>query len=186
MAIIKNFLLPQDNKRGPNCGVTAIAASAGISFARAWSLCATAPSRATKRFKGGTVHRQRIEVLDHIGMPYQVMQLPKMTLQKFCDIAQEDTTYMVTTTRHVQLVRVIDGQPYILDQTGCKPIEEYWGRRKYITKDVLKMGEALQATKPQPKPQQPVAKHPQANSTLFPSLFPNQHNGQAPQQLSLF
>ncbi len=184
--MLKTFQLPQDNRRGPNCGVTAIAVSAGISFQRAWSLCATAPSRVTKRFKGGTHHRQRIEVLDHIGMPYQVMHLPKMTLQKFCDIAQDDTTYMVTTTGHVQLVRVIDGQPYILDQTGCKPIEEYWGRRKYISRDVLRMGQAPQAAKAQPKPQQPVAKHPQANSTLFPSLFPNQHNGQAPQQLSLF
>ena len=182
--MLKTFQLPQDNRRGPNCGVTAIAVSAGISFQRAWSLCASKQSG--KRFKGGTRHTTRIEVLDHIGMPYQVMQLPKMTLQKFCDIAQDDTTYMVTTTGHVQLVRVIDGQPYILDQTGCKPVDEYWGRRKYILKDVLRMGEAPQAAKAQPKPQQPVARHPQANSTLFPSLFPNQHNGQAPQQLSLF
>ncbi len=76
--MLKALQLPQDNKRGPNCGVTAIAASSGISFNRAWSLCASKQSG--KRFKGGTYHITRIKVLDHNGMPYQVMQLPKICL----------------------------------------------------------------------------------------------------------
>lgn len=184
MATILNFNYPSDAKGGPVCGVLAIAASTGTSFARVWALCAAA-SRG-KRFKGGTIHSERLTVLGKLGAAFDVMQLPRMTLQKFCDeYAQPDTTYMVTTTRHVQLVRVIDGKAYTLDQSGCKHISEYRGRRKFLSCDVLKMAEIV---KPIPAPVRPAAKpcHPQANSSLFPSLFANQHKAQAPTQLALF
>lgn len=181
-----NFTLPADGRRGPNCGVTAIAASTGNSFARVWALCKAQSGKS--RFKGGTYHIDRLAVLNKLGAQFEIMQLPRMTLQTFCNkYAQPDTTYMVTTTGHVQLVRIIEGKPYVLDQGGCKAIDEHRGRRKFIYKDTLRMAEIERAVEIQPKAK-PTAKpqHPQANSSLFPSLFPNQHKAQAPLQLSLF
>jgi hypothetical protein len=205
---MEHLQLPSDARRGPNCGVTAIAAATGESFQRVWALCAARSSR--KRFKGGTIHNQRVEVLEHLQADFQPMQMPRMTLDKFCNwYADDDTTYMVTTTGHVQLVRIINSEPYVLDQTGCKPLSEYWGRRKYISRDVLKMGEPKRkpVAAPQPTPQQPAKfckcgaslrtgsnlcacdKQPTpgfTHTSLFPALFTEQQPAQSAQQLNLF
>ena len=184
--IIDNFNLPADAKRGPNCGVTAIAASTGQSFARVWNLCAKHLTH-RKRFRGGTIHSERLKVLDELGANYEVVQHERMTLQAFCQrVARPRTTYMVTTTRHVQLVRIIEGVAYVLDQCGYKAIDEYRGRRKFIYRPTLRMGEPV----PQPEPAQtnPIqaTMPPQRHTSLFPSLFPEQSPAQAATQLSLF
>lgn len=184
--IIDNFNLPADAKLGPNCGVTAIAASTGQSFARVWNLCAKHLTH-RKRFRGGTIHSERLKVLDELGADYEVVQHERMTLQAFCQrVARPRTTYMVTTTGHVQLVRIIEGVAYVLDQSGCKAIDEYRGRRKFIYRPTLRMGEPV----PQPEPTQikPIqaTMPPQRHTSLFPSLFPEQSPAQAATQLSLF
>ena len=127
-----------------------------------------------------------MEVLEHLQADFQPMQMPRMTLDKFCNwYAEDDTTYMVTTTGHVQLVRIINSEPFVLDQTGCKPLSEYWGRRKYINRDVLKMGEPKRkpAAAPQPTPKQPTQGF--THSSLFPALFTEQQPAQSAQQLNL-
>ena len=184
--IIDNFNLPADAKLGPNCGVTAIAASTGQSFARVWNLCAK-HLKHRKRMTGSTIHSERLKVLDELGADYEVVQHERMTLVAFCQrVARPRTTYMVTTTAHVQLVRIIEGQAYVLDQRGCKPINEYWGRRKFIYRPTLRMGEPV--SKPEPTQIKPIqaTMPPQRHSSLFPSLFPEQSPAQAATQLSLF
>lgn len=181
---IDNFCLPDDARVGPNCGVTAIAASTGQSFNRVWNLCVKHLTH-RKRFRGGTTYDQRLKVLEELGADYEVVKHERMTLVSFCQrVARPRTTYMVTTTSHVQLVRIIDGQPYVLDQRGCKPLGEYWGRRKFIYKPTLRMGEPVTTT-PQTNPFQ-ATMPPQRHSSLFPSLFRDQQPAQAPTQLPLF
>ena len=167
--------LPNDNRTGPNCGVTAIAAATGQPFNRVWSLCAAGAMTFTrrKRFRGGTVHPQRVQVLEKLGADFDEMQFPKMNLQKFGDyFADEGVTYMVTTTSHVQLLHRRDEQIWILDQQGIKPIDEYWGRKKFISKPVIRINAKPQqpaAVKPQQRPAaQPAGPGP---TTLFPALF---------------
>ena len=190
--IIDNFNLPADAKPGPNCGVTAIAASTGQSFARVWNLCAK-HLKHRKRMTGSTVHIQRLKVLDELGADYEVVPHERMTLQAFCQrVARPRTTYMVTTTGHVQLVRIIEGVAYVLDQCGCKAIDEYSGRRKFIYRPTLRMGPPPLGVPPwgAPEPTQikPIqaTMPPQRHTSLFPSLFPEQSPAQAPTQLSLF
>jgi len=187
---IDNFDLPMDARRGPNCGVTAIAASTGQSFERVWNLCAKHLTH-RKRFKGGTIHEQRLKVLDELGADYEVVEHERMTLVAFCQrVARPRTTYMVTTTSHVQLVRIIEGQAYVLDQRGCKAISEYWGRRKFIYRPTLRMGPPPLGVPPWGEPAQtnPIqaTMPPQRHSSLFPSLFRDQNPAQAATQLSLF
>ena len=188
--IIDNFNLPADAKLGPNCGVTAIAASTGQSFARVWNLCAKHLTH-RKRFRGGTIHSERLKVLDELGANYEVVPHERMTLQAFCQrVARPRTTYMVTTTRHVQLVRIIEGVAYVLDQSGCKAIDEYRGRRKFIYRPTLRMGPPPLGVPPWGEPAQtnPIqaTMPPQRHTSLFPSLFPEQSPAQAATQLSLF
>jgi len=187
--MLSNFTYPSDNGFGGVCGVTAIAASTGNSFKRVYSLCA-AHCTHRKRFTGGTTLEQRLIVLGKLGIDYRTIQIPRMTLKKFAEcFAKDDVTYMVTTTRHVQLVRVIDGEPYALDQTGTKHISEYWGRNKFINRDVLIMPELQSKSEPtKEKPFRDVM--PSAFVEVQPSLFPSIQHAQVMadnrQQLNLF
>ena len=180
---IDNFTYPQDARRGGVCGVLAIAASTGQSFERVYSLCASYSRQ--KRFQGGTTLEQRLKVLNHLGVKYDRIlvdrhsftakdtSLPRMTLKKFASwYAKPDTTYMVTTTHHVQLIRIIEGEPYALDQSGCKHIDEFWGRKKYISRDILIMPEL--DNKPEPTKERPFMEViPSALVEVQPSLFPS-------------
>jgi len=169
--IIDNFTYPKDARRGGVCGVLSIAASTGQSFERVYSLCASYSHQ--KRFKGGTTLEQRLKVLSHLGVDYQRIQMPRMTLKKFADwYAKPDTTYMVTTTRHVQLIRIIEGEPYALDQGGNKHIDAFWGKNKFINRDILIMPEL--DNKPEPTKERPFMDViPSALVEVQPSLFPS-------------
>ena len=79
-----------------------------------------------------------------------------MNLKNFVDTyAAPGTVYMVTTTTHVQTV--LNGE--VIDQAGKKPIDEFWGRKKFvrkvrIIKDAFKYSDTGSAAAPQPvKPQ---------------------------------
>lgn len=180
---IDNFTYPKDAKGGGVCGVLAIAASTGQSFERVYSLCASYSRQ--KRFKGGTTLGQRLKVLNHLGIKYDRIlvgrsafttketSLPRMTLKKFASwYAKPNTTYMVTTTGHVQLIRIIEGEPYALDQGGNKHIDAFWGKNKFINRDILIMPEL--DNKPEPTKERPFMDvMPSALVEVQPSLFPS-------------
>ena len=185
--MLDNFTMPDDTRRGGVCGVLAIAASTGNSFERVYSLCAF-HCKHRKRFSGGTTHAQRLAVLEALNVHYEVIQVERMPLSKFAIYhARPNTTYMVTTTRHVQLVRVIDGQAYTIDQTGKKHISEYWGKNKFINRDILIMPEIQAApTKERPVFEVLPSALVEVQPALFPSLMTAQVMADNRQQLNLF
>ena len=196
----KHFKNPDDQQSGPNCGVTATAICAGVSFRKAWNTFKTlgTPYYAKKNWKGATMRFDQSRALDKLDIEYS--KLPKMmdchgkTLNHFCEYwAMEDGVYMVTTTSHVQTVMVKNDKAYVIDQRGAKPIGEYWGRRKRVKqvieiKTPFKHAEQAQAKpKAAPKPEaNPIIIQPHSGASLFPSLFPQQASAEHGQQLSLF
>jgi len=129
------FALPSGAFMGPNCGVTAVAIAAGVSMSKAWDLF-TANYNKSPKWRGGTRHRERLAVLDQLNVTYREFEPKRMTLTAFAASTNGDNkTYMVTTTGHVQMVR--NGQ--ILDQRGAVPVNQHWGRRKFISKPALEI-----------------------------------------------
>jgi len=198
---------PADQRKGPNCGVTAVAIASGVSFARAWNAFkAVNPRTYGKRWKGGTYTTDQKKVLDRLGVGHETY-MPKGTrgpLYRFVDqFTAKDAVYMVTTGSHVQIV--CNGT--VADQSGVKPIAEFWGRRK-IVKNVIRITTPFKHAAPaQPKHCAcgsrtagiadgtsaclcPSAKLPPmaqpAASSLFPALFPTQAPAPAECQLALF
>jgi hypothetical protein len=126
------FKNPDDQQSGPNCGVTALAVSTGVSFREAWqTFRAVNPRTYGRRWKGGTYTHDQEKALERLKVAFDNMQLPRMNLRKFVETyAAPDTVYMVTTSTHVQTV--LNGE--VIDQRGKKQISEYWGRKKFIKK----------------------------------------------------
>jgi len=133
--------LPEGARSGGNCGVTATAISAGISFDQAWDLFKKHCKRIrdSKRWSGATYDYERKIVMKKLGLSYRVMKFPELvynigqgskpSLKKFVEWGTaKGTLYIVTTSGHVQIV--MDG--WATDQTGSKPIDEYWGRNKRV------------------------------------------------------
>lgn len=127
--------LPADVKMGPNCGVTAIAIVAGVSFNKAFAFIRDASGRAAN-WKGTTCIGDRRKAFHHFGIKVAEIDVPtrregRMTLRTWIDHrARKGVTYMIDTTRHVQVVR--DG--VVTDQRGKKPIADYWGKNKIVTR----------------------------------------------------
>jgi len=179
---------PSDQRKGPNCGVTAVAIASGVSFARAWNAFkAVNPRTYGKRWKGGTYTTDQKKVLDRLDVGHETY-MPKGTrgpLYRFVDqFTAKDAVYMVTTGSHVQIV--CNGT--VADQSGVKPIAEFWGRRK-IVKNVIRITTPFKHAAPSkavpvsdllPPMAQPAA------SSLFPALFPTQAPAPAECQLALF
>jgi hypothetical protein len=124
------FQNPADQRPGPNCGVTALAVSAGISFEKAWqTFRAVNPRVYNKRWKGGTYTSDQTKALERLQIAFYNLPVEKTNLKNFVrDYTQRDTVYMVTTGRHVQTV--LNG--HVIDQQGKKHIAEYWGRKKFV------------------------------------------------------
>jgi hypothetical protein len=133
--------LPEGARRGGNCGVTATAIAAGISFDQAWDLFEKHCKRIrnSKRWTGGTHDHERELVLGKLGVSYRVIKFPELvydigngakpSLKKFVEWGTvRGTLYIVTTSGHVQIVQ--DG--WVTDQSGSKPIDEFWGRNKRV------------------------------------------------------
>ncbi len=125
------FQNPADQRPGPNCGVTALAVSAGISFRKAWDTFRAVNPRAYghNRWKGGTYTIDQSRALERLKIAFYRIPVEKTNLKNFVrDYTQRDTVYMVTTGRHVQTV--LNG--HVIDQQGKKHIAEYWGRKKFV------------------------------------------------------
>jgi hypothetical protein len=122
--------LPLGARRGPNCGVTAVAAVTGKPFEDVWNYI-RAKYYQSGRWGGGTRDRERADALTHFGMWSLTLKLDKRQSLKNWVLtkAQPGATYIVRTGGHVQVVR--DG--WCLDQTGPHPVAKYWGRNCFAT-----------------------------------------------------
>lgn len=114
----------------PNCAVVSIAAFAGVPYQTVEDHVRHQNAK-DGRWKGRMHYSQVIAALNKLNKgrsaAFKIRQ--KMTLRQWINMhAQEDVLYMVLTTGHAQTV--LNG--YVMDQSGTWPINEYWGRRKYI------------------------------------------------------
>lgn len=194
----KHFTNPTDQRSGPNCGVTATAICAGVSFNRAWNTWKTLGAYYAKRnWKGGTIRTHQTWALEKLGIEYftfsDMTDCHGKALTYFADYwAAEDKVYMVTTTSHVQTVMRQGDEVYVIDQRGAKRIEDYWGKRKRVKqvieiktpfKNAIEREQVIEAQKKN------VATIPtQTHDTLFPSLFQDKRKTahSSAQQLTLF
>lgn len=119
-----------DLRKGPNCGVTAVAVISGISVTEAFAILRTIGNR-TGRWKGVTNVAQRAEALELLGVKTKAWALKdRMRLETWVrDRAEPGKTYMVRTTGHVQVVR--DG--WVMDQSGLWRTCAFRPRKKLVT-----------------------------------------------------
>jgi hypothetical protein len=193
-----HFKLPADARSGPNCGVTALAVAAGVSFARAWNTFATVGNYG-RRWKGATFTHHQGPALDKLGIKWH-STVPAgggnwfagkgKTVKYFVENhTRPDTLYMITTGSHVQLA--LNGM--MLDQCGPKPVDEYRFER-CIVKRVLvietpfKHAPVEMTIKPMPEIAKAARRTADAwqGSTLFPHLFKEQTPPQNNHQIALF
>ncbi|MAE81412.1 MAG: hypothetical protein CMB80_01660 [Flammeovirgaceae bacterium] len=132
--------LPSGARRGGNCGVTAVAIAAGVSFDQAWDLFKKHCSRIrrNKKWTGDTFTHERTLIMKKLGLKYEVIPQRKLrddktvrmpSLKKFVEWnTKKGVLYIVTTTHHVQLVQ--DG--WVIDQHGSKLIDDFWGKNKKV------------------------------------------------------
>lgn len=186
-----HFTLPADAKSGPNCGVTALAVAAGVSFARAWNTFATV-GRYGRRWRGATFTHHQGPALDKLGIKWRstvpagggtLFAGKGKTVKYFVENhTAKDTLYMITTGSHVQLA--LNGM--MLDQCGPKPVDEYRSRRcKVSNVKVIETPFKHAIAAPATAPSLPAPASWQG-STLFPHLFREQTTPQNNHQLALF
>ena len=172
----KHFTNPDDQRRGPNCGVTATAICAGVSFGRAWNAFKMLgrSKYGHRNWQGRTITSDQAKVLDRLGVEFETYSRGTCdaigrTLSSFCkEWTLDGVLYMVTTSGHVQSVMRQGDKVYVIDQAGPKLIGDHWGKRKKVRvirriKTPFKHA-AEEKAKPATIP-------PQSHDTLFPSLF---------------
>ena len=154
----EGLALPEGARSGPNCGVTAMAIAANISFDSAWDLLERVHrdrrggllsniktknnmfSKKTK-FTGATFDADRELAYKKLGLKttkinfkdrYDIAKKKGnfvLTLKNFVEWGTvKGKTYIVTTTRHVQVVK----DNWVIDQGGAKPIDEFHGKSKHV------------------------------------------------------
>ena len=186
-----HFKLPADARSGPNCGVTALAVAAGVSFARAWNTFATVGNYG-RRWRGATFTCHQGPALDKLGIKWRstvpagggtLFAGKGRTVKHFVENhTSKDTLYMITTGSHVQLA--LNGM--VLDQCGPKPVDEYRSRRcKVSNVKVIETPFKHASAAPATAPSLPAPASWQG-STLFPHLFREQTAPQNNHQLALF
>ena len=118
------------NPEAPNCGVTAVAIAAGVTFQVAWDILKKIGNR-NGNWKGVTYVHQQVTALKELGVKYQHNYIKgRPTLQQWVQWeTKPGVTYMVVTTGHVQVVK--DGK--VVDQTP-EPVHytKFWGARKKV------------------------------------------------------
>lgn len=119
--------LPDDAKLRPVCGVVAVAAIAGITFAEAWS--AMSKNRPAS-WQGWTHESERTAMLAEMGVKLVKLYANRTTLNALSKRLDPEARYIIRTNRHVVVVH--RGQ--VLDQYGLRPISAKDGPcRKYVT-----------------------------------------------------
>ena len=120
--------------RMPCCGVAAVAHVAGLSIADTFEIFKTKLKKKSN-WKGRTYDCERVVIMNALKVQHREYKGAghRVTLAKFIDQhTKPDTTYMIRTTSHVQVVR----NGVITDQRGNSSVSDYWGSRK-IVKSVL-------------------------------------------------
>ena len=136
----EGLALPQGARKGPNCGVTAMAIAANISFDSAWDLLERVGKR-SKKFTGATFDADRELAYKKLGLKTTKINFKDrwdiakkkgnfvLTLKNFVEWGTvKGKTYIVTTTGHVQVVK----DNWVIDQGGAKPIDEFHGKSKHV------------------------------------------------------
>ena len=130
--------------RTPVCGVVAVAHVAGVSAETAFAEFKQHLQK-TARWRGRTTEAERRRMLEHYEVRFELLGQPRlkregrrgrpklntlgMQLQQWAEIcAHEGVCYLVTTSRHCQVVR--DG--IVTDQGGTQQMRDFWGRRKHV------------------------------------------------------
>lgn len=130
-------LPPDASGSKPNCGLVAIAVVAGCTLTEATEAYQKACEsffgrRMQGNWRGRTFDSIRnAALLESFGISLYRVPVKGMTLTKLVEhinVGGGDTTYIVTTTGHAQVVK---GE-YVIDQCGPSHISEYWGRRKRV------------------------------------------------------
>ena len=160
--------LPPGNRTDGNCGVTAVAAVAGVHFDKAFEMIKQIENR-KGNWKGGSYTFSRRKALTKLGIKFEEtvsVGRSNPSLKKWISwYARKGDVYIVSTSGHVQ---VVHGKT-VLDQRGPAKIEEYWGRNKRV-KNILKINNPVLVAKRQPDT---VAVEP--NSTGTNLMKPNKN-----------
>lgn len=119
---MESMSLPEDNRKNGNCGITALAIVLGVSFDEVWNAYQEFHPR-KGNWKGTTHHYPRLKVLKKYGVKFNDGERKKnkrnMSLKSWVHWHQRpNTTYMITTTGHVQVVR----NGMVMDQTTPNPV----------------------------------------------------------------
>lgn len=126
-----------------NCGVVALAAATGMSYASVWEWFKTKGGRTAHNWLGGTTWKERQAFLQDNRIAFDIYtgidvrrDFGRINLQSLCRLDEfKGYRLIATTTGHVQAMQ--DG--LVLDQTTPEavPVAAYWGRRKFITNIVV-------------------------------------------------
>lgn len=112
----------------PNCGLVAIAYVTGKQLSEVSQYYKTTYEK-RGNWKGGTNAYNRRAILTHYGVDFAKIDFPKLSLKWWVHNESEpNKQYMVKTSGHVQVIE----NGMVLDQRGCKPISEYWGKMKRV------------------------------------------------------
>ena len=169
----KHFTNPTDQRKGPNCGVTAVAIASGVSFGRAWNVFKSMGIAyyQKRNWKGGTFTHHQAKALDKLGIDHEKVAFNRCNLRTLVLTLERGRLYMVTTGGHVQLVM----DNHVIDQRGAKHIDDYWGKKKFVEnireiktpfKNAVEREQVIDAQK-----RAPATIPTQTHDTLFPSLF---------------
>ena len=163
----KHFKNPVDQRKGPNCGVTACAIAAGVSFTHAWNTFKTmgVSYYARPRWKGGTMPEHYERFFKWHDCKFEQWDGNKKTVKHFVENeAQPDQLYLLVTGSHAQLV--MNG--WAIDQGGAKPVSEYRSKRCKVERVIHIKTPFKHAVE---EKAQPATIPTQSHDTLFPSLF---------------
>jgi hypothetical protein len=127
---LDGLALPVDVKSGPNCGVTAVAVLAGVSFKTAFDFIRNHKSK-SGRWRGITNHADRAAARRHFGVRFTERNIKdRMQLRTWVAQCMDlNKTYMVRTTGHVQIVR----NHWVVDQCGARHISDFRLAKKIVT-----------------------------------------------------
>lgn len=122
--------MPDRAARVGCCGVISVALFTGASFNDVWTTIQRV-HRKPGNWKGSTRHNERMSAARKLNKGRSAaFKTQRMTLRRWINLhAVDDTTYMVKTTGHIQVVR----NGFVYDQSGCWSILDYPGNHKIIS-----------------------------------------------------
>jgi len=121
--------MPAKASRMGCCGIISVALFTGAGFAEVWDTIRRA-HRKPGNWGGGTRHNERLTAIRKLNKGRSAaFKVQRMTLRKWINLhAKDDTTYMIRTTGHIQVVR----NGFVYDQSGCWSILEHPGKNKMV------------------------------------------------------